>query len=134
MTWTPARSIHDLTNHAGGPAGPPITITRAICTGFAVPSQWDAWTDTGQYVYLRYRFGHGTVDDYPSNDFETWDRVPEGRLACFGDCFPRQGFDGEIELEEFCERAGLVLATDAVIVSWDEYVQQSRKESREPLG
>lgn len=29
-----------------------------------------------------------------------------------------------IELGEFCERAGLVLAPDAVVVSYDEYVQQ----------
>lgn len=116
MTWTPARTIHDLHDHAGGKADPPITIARAVQTCLAVPSQWDAWTDNGQYLYLRYRFGHGTVDSYPSPDLQTWDRTPEGNLACFGDCFPRQSLDGEIELDEFCERAGLVLADDAVIV------------------
>lgn len=129
MTWQPVRTRADLDTHyqhAGGPADPPLTITRAVQTCPSVPSQWDAWTDTGQYLYLRYRFGHGTVDDYPSAEMDTWDRVPEGRLACFGDCFPRQGFDGEIELAEFCAQAGLVLAKDAVVVSWDEYVQQSR--------
>jgi hypothetical protein len=114
--------------HAGAPADPPITITRAICTCCSVPSQWDAWTVDGQYLYLRYRFGHGTVDDYDSQDSDTWDRVPEGNLACFGDCYPRRGFDGEIELADFCERAGLVLAPDADVVSWNEYVQQRREQ------
>ncbi len=123
MTWRPARSVH-----AGGPADPPIVLARAVQTAFASPSQWDAWTVDGQYLYLRYRFGHGTVDSYPSDDHETWDRVPEGNLACFGDCFPRQGFDGEIELAEFCERAGLRLAENAVVVPYDEYVQQRSKE------
>ena len=124
MTWNPGRSVRDLLNHAGAPADPPITIARAIFTCPSVPSQWDAWTVDGQYLYLRYRFGHGTVDDYDSQDSDTWDRVPEGNLACFGDCYPRRGFDGEIELVDFCERAGLVLAPDAEVVSWDEYVQQ----------
>lgn len=128
MTWQPARTIHDLRDHAGGPADPPIVLARAVCIGPAVPSQWNAWTVDGQYLYLRYRFGHGTVDSYPSADFETWDRVPEGNLACFGDCFPRQGFDGEIDLNEFCERAGLVLAPDAVIVGYDEYVRTRQEQ------
>lgn len=118
MIWQPTRSVHDLRDHAGAKADPPIVITRAVQTCIAVPAQWNAWTVDGQYLYLRYRFGHGTVDSYPSPDVEQWDRVPEGNLACFGDCFPRQGFDGEIELDEFCERAGLVLAPDAVVVSY----------------
>lgn len=131
MTWQPVHTRADLDahdQHAGGPADPPITIARAVQTCLSVPSQWNAWTDDGRYLYLRYRFGHGTVDDYPSEDMDTWDRVPEGRLACFGDCFPRQGFDGEITLEEFCERAGLRLAPDVVVVSWDEYVRQRSEE------
>lgn len=48
MTWQPAHSIHDLRDHAGAKADPPIVLARAICTGFAVPSQWDAWTVDGQ--------------------------------------------------------------------------------------
>lgn len=130
MTWQPARTEAEflLHDHAGEKADPPISLARVVQTCLAVPSQWDAWTVDGQYLYLRYRFGHGTVDDYPSEDFETWDRVPEGALACFGDCFPRQSFDGEIELSEFCERAGLVIAPDAVVVSYDEYVQQRREQ------
>jgi hypothetical protein len=60
---------------------------------------------------------------------ETWDRVPEGNVACFGDCFPRQGFDGEIELPEFCERAGLILAPDAAVVPFDEYVRTRAEQS-----
>lgn len=127
MTWQPARTRAEFevfNDHADGPADLPIVLARTVQTCLAVPSQWDAWTVDGQYLYLRYRFGHGTVDSYPSADHETWDRIPEGNLACFGDCFPRHGFDGEIELSEFCERAGLVLAPDAVVVDYDEYVRQ----------
>lgn len=131
MTWKPAHTVHDTLNHAGHPADPPITITRAVHTCLAVPSQWNAWTDTGQYLCLRYRYRHGTVDDYPSNDMATWDRAPEGNMACFGDCSPRQGFDGEIALEEFCERAGLVLAPDAALVSYDEYVRQRQTDTHQ---
>lgn len=132
MTWRPARTRAEFevfNDHAGAPADPPIVLARAVCTCPSVPSQWHAWTVDGQYVYLRYRFGHGTVDSYPGPDGEEWDRVPEGNLACFGDCFPRQGFDGEIGLSEFCERAGLILASDAVVVPYDEYVRTRRDQS-----
>jgi hypothetical protein len=94
----------------------PVTLARAVCTCPFVPSQWDAWTTTGQYLYLRYRFGHGTVDAYDDPDPDTWGRVPNGNVTCFGDHYPRQGFDGEITLDDFCEQAGLMLAPDAVVV------------------
>ena len=38
-----------------------ITIIRAVQTCGACPSQWDAWDAKGQEYYLRYRFGHGTL-------------------------------------------------------------------------
>ncbi|MDJ0345690.1 hypothetical protein QMK19_34205 [Streptomyces sp. H10-C2] len=93
------------------------TIVRTVETCRSVPSQWDAWTSTGQYLYLRYRFGIGTVDAYDSPDETTWPDHPLGTLARFGE----SNWDGTIELEEFCERAGLVLAPDAVQVPWAEY-------------
>lgn len=89
-----------------------ITIAKAVLTCPACPSQWDAWTDAGQYLYLRYRGGYGTVDDYPDNRDEFWDRVPDGRLASFND---DDRLAGEISLTEFCQRAGLLLAADAAI-------------------
>lgn len=89
-----------------------ITIVRAVLTCEACPTQWDAWTDTGQYLYLRYRWGRGTVDDYPDNDDETWTRVPDGRITWWQD---DDRLAGEITLTEFCQRAGIRLAATAAI-------------------
>jgi len=90
-----------------------LTIVRAVQTCDFCPSQWDAWTDTGQYLYLRYRCGRGTADDYPDNRDELWDRIPYGRVAYFEN---EDGLDGIITLEEFCRRAGLHLADNAATV------------------
>ncbi|QBI53450.1 hypothetical protein [Streptomonospora litoralis] len=75
-----------------------MIIVRAVQTCWACPAQWDAETLAGNRLYLRYRYGHGTVNlDDPSGplvaDFDT------GRP-----------YDGGIDLDEFCDRAGLVLA------------------------
>ncbi|QKW17662.1 hypothetical protein HUT16_34560 [Kitasatospora sp. NA04385] len=35
------------------------------------PSQWDP--TTGQYLYLRYRQGEGTVEQHPSEGVTPWD-------------------------------------------------------------
>lgn len=79
-----------------------ITITRAVMTCTAYPSQWDAWTEDGRELYLRYRYGCGTAQlDGPAGEtvasFETG-----------------HSYDGHIDLAEFCERAGLKLATGVV--------------------
>jgi hypothetical protein len=39
-----------------------IEVTRVEQTCSACPSQWDAWTATGAYVYVHYRSGSLTVD------------------------------------------------------------------------
>lgn len=107
----------------------PAALARVVCTCPALPSQWDAWTVDGQYLYLRYRFGRGTVDAYDSHDTDTWDVVPDGAIACFTD--PDEPYGGEIELDEFLRRAGLRLAVLASVVSYDEYVQQRRAADEE---
>lgn len=89
-----------------------VVIVRAVQTCLACPSQWDAWTDTGQYLYLRYRGGVGTADAYDTAESALWEHPPTGSVARFGE--PDLG-DGCIELDEFCARAGLDLADDAVI-------------------
>ena len=85
-----------------------ITLARVVETCCACPSQWDAWTVDGQYLYLRYRGGVGTVDAYDGPGPDGWTRVPDGGVAWFED--PDDLLHGDIGLEEFCERAGLVLA------------------------
>lgn len=36
-----------------------VTIARVVHTCGGCPSQWDAWTTRGQYLYLRYRTARG---------------------------------------------------------------------------
>ncbi|MFF0139698.1 hypothetical protein ACFYRN_24995 [Streptomyces sp. NPDC005227] len=92
---------------------PAIVLARVVRTCEAVPSQWDAWTTRGQYLYLRYRSGIGTVDAYPSADYEKWKAIPVGAVARFD---TEDRLDGEMAIPEFCERAGLQLAEDAEVI------------------
>lgn len=90
-----------------------LALARIVQTCCACPSQWDAWTVDGQYLYLRYRFGRGTVDAYDSPDGETWVEVPDGRVVEFRD--PDEPMKGEIDLSEFLARSGLALADEAEV-------------------
>jgi hypothetical protein len=74
-------------------------ISRVIQTCFACPSQWDAWTSEGDYLYLRYRWGVGTVDDEGGNE-----------LARFSTGDP---YGGVIDLDDFARQAGLVILDGA---------------------
>jgi hypothetical protein len=74
-----------------------VIIARVDQTCHAYPSQWDAWTTTGRYLYLRFRHGHGTVED-----------EDESLLAEFD----TQDGAGVISLPEFARRAGLILSPD----------------------
>ncbi len=86
-------------------------LAKVVQTCAACPSQWDAWTADGQYFYLRYRFGIGTVDAYDSPDSDTWPSFPDGQVARFGE----SSLDGVISLRDFLAAAGLELAPDAEI-------------------
>ncbi len=78
-----------------------VTIVRAVRTCWVCPSQWSAWDADGNYWYLRYRWGTGSaVTPSPGNPdtyltFDTGDSL-----------------DGYIELDEFCRKAGLILALE----------------------
>ncbi|MDN3244145.1 hypothetical protein [Streptomyces sp. ZSW22] len=98
-------------------------LARVVQTCRACPSQWDAWTVDGQYLYLRYRHGIGSVEAQPSKDPNTWD-LDTPPLTEWDD-----GTDGGvIELDDFLSRAGLRLAMLAPVVSYEEYVEQQRRE------
>lgn len=86
-------------------------LARVVQTCWACPAQWDAWTTTGQYLYLRYRFGCGTVDAYDNDNSNTWADFPTGRIASFGE----NSMDGSITLADFLTAAGLQLAPGAVV-------------------
>lgn len=83
-------------------------IVKAVRTCLACPSQWDAWTGTGTYLYLRFRHGIGTADLYPSGRGE---RV--GTSVRVAEFQARDGLGGVIELDDFCARTGIELAPDA---------------------
>ncbi|MDX3429691.1 hypothetical protein OG810_29010 [Streptomyces sp. NBC_01693] len=95
-----------------------VTLAQVVRTCPASPSQWDAWTTDGQYLYLRYRHGEGSVDQHPSEDTDTWDVGDGSRLLTLWD----DGTDGgKIALPDFLAAAGLRLAPDAevsVLTSW----------------
>ncbi|MFJ9521442.1 hypothetical protein ACIRPK_24705 [Kitasatospora sp. NPDC101801] len=90
-------------------------LTRVVQTCYASPSQWDAWTADGQYLYLRYRHGEGSVEWHPGPDFddsrESWNEGRSGLLIEWDD----RTDDGLISLEDFLATAGLVLAPDASV-------------------
>lgn len=70
-------------------------IVRAVETCCACPSQWNAWTADGTYLYLRYRGGIGSVSLTPGGE----------PVITFGS----PSLDGSIYLDEFCDAAGLAL-------------------------
>lgn len=81
-------------------------IVRVVQTCWGFPSQWDAWTDTGQYLYLRYRYGCGTVERFDDPDPLTWSlKAPEITFETADDVD-----GGMITLAEFAKKAGLTLA------------------------
>lgn len=86
---------------------PRYTVVKAVQTCLAYPSQWDAWTDEGQYLYLRFRHGVGTVEEQPNPDTDSWaDKAPEIE-------FQHDDLDGWISLEEFAAHANLKTALEA---------------------
>ncbi|MFI5532149.1 hypothetical protein ACIA8O_26810 [Kitasatospora sp. NPDC051853] len=91
-------------------------LVRVVQTSAAFPSQWDAWTAAGQYLYLRYRHGEGTVEWHPGPDLdddtpESWSEGRSGLLVAWDD-----GSDGGvIGLEDFLAAAGLALAQGASV-------------------
>ncbi|MEV7074342.1 hypothetical protein ACIQJT_33575 [Streptomyces sp. NPDC091972] len=88
-----------------------VTLARVVQTCGGCPSQSEAWTTRGRYLYFRYRHGEGTVEQHPSDDPDTWDGA-ESRLWTRWD----DGSDGgSITLTDFLERAGLRLAPDATV-------------------
>lgn len=46
------------------------TIVRYEMTCGSCPTQYDLWTDTGDYVYFRYRWGRVQIDLNHQNIYE----------------------------------------------------------------
>lgn len=84
-----------------------MRIIKAIQNCWACPSQWDAWTETGQYIYLRYRGGHGYAKMYEDEDWWKKEDLEQGTVIA--DFVYGHPLDGCISLEDFCLHAGIEL-------------------------
>jgi hypothetical protein len=89
-------------------------LVRVVQTCCACPSQWDAWTADGQYLYLRYRHGEGCVEWYPGPDIDTPDSWNGGLSGLLVEWDDGTG-SGVISLEDFLAAAGLVLEPGAAV-------------------
>jgi hypothetical protein len=81
----------------------PIVLVRVHQTCMACPSQWDAWDANGQYYYLRYRYGRGTVETASSEQ----DYLENGPTVLVTEFIRGDQLDGEISLDEFLAKAGM---------------------------
>lgn len=103
--------VEQLAVERDGSHLPPLV--RAVQTCSACPSQWDAWDASGQYYYLRYRSGRGTVETAASaKDYVDQAAQDPVLVANFNYGAP---LDGDIALVEFLKLAGMRLADAAVV-------------------
>jgi len=75
----------------------------------ACPSQWEARTVDDRPVYIRYRYGFLSVRIGPQGA-DIWSAV--GGTEIYGDGVG-DAWDGVIELDEVCQKAGLILEEGA---------------------
>jgi hypothetical protein len=85
-----------------------IILRHAVQTCIACPSQWDAWDTDGNYWYLRYRHGRGTMERQPTPDPRTW-------TSWENITFDTGDDGGYLELKEFCRHARVDLHPNASI-------------------
>ncbi|WP_405835425.1 hypothetical protein OG528_01245 [Streptomyces platensis] len=91
-----------------------LTLVRVVQTRSAHPSQWDAWTAEGQYLYLRYRDGEGCVERHPGPDIDTPDSRNEGLSELLVEWDDGTGC-GVISFEAFLAASGLAPAPGASV-------------------
>ena len=63
-----------------------LTVIKLEQTCFACPAQWDGKTDTGQGIYIRYRYGYLRLD-------------VDGEIGVYGEQVG-DGLDGGMSFEE----------------------------------
>jgi hypothetical protein len=87
-------------------------LVKAVQTSTGCPSQWNAWDETGQYYYLRYRHSVGEVMKFRDENwtFDETQPYPGEVVARFE--WGENDNDGFITLELFCEHAGFTIAED----------------------
>ncbi|MFB8203475.1 hypothetical protein [Kitasatospora purpeofusca] len=88
-------------------------LARVVWTCSSSPSQWNAWTTGGRYLYFRYRHGEGSVEHFPGGpDPDTWDEEGSGLLARWHD----GSRGGAIDLADFLVLAGLRPAPNSEVL------------------
>lgn len=90
-----------------------IKLNKVIQTSDFCPSEWDAWDDTSQYYYLRYRHGEGTMEAQPSPDLNTWTLQTVDEMAGW---FTTEEDEVDISLEDFLAHLPNVTLADDVVV------------------
>lgn len=102
-----------------------VVIVKAVQTCLACPSQWDAWDSEGRYWYLRYRHAHGEARQYTQGpdwyEDESWPEPVDLLTFSYGD----SPYDGVIELDKFCELAGIWLDPLAEVTPWGRYMSEA---------
>ena len=97
-----------------------IKIVKAIQTSIACPAQWDAWDEHGQYYYFRFRHGHGSITKYENADWVG--AKPPQKREHVTDFQVDDEWLGEISLEEFAMRTGIVLDSNLVATGFGDHV------------
>lgn len=93
----------------------PLSIKHAMRITLACPTQWEALTEEGRHVYIRYRWGELTISIGRPGGTKM-DAVG-GERWFWGEVGERLG--GVIELDEVCEATGLVVLSErADSVCW----------------
>lgn len=108
-------------------AAEPVVLVRAVQTCIVCPSQWDAWDAEGRYFYLRHRHGRGSVDHFTDPDPDTWASTagdgPLGQVARFHQELVYGGDGDDMgELRSFCELAGIQLAPDFQLTTFEGHI------------
>ncbi|WP_436771331.1 hypothetical protein [Yinghuangia sp. YIM S09857] len=89
-------------------------IVRVVETCVSHPSQWDAWTAGGRYLFLHYRRGFGTVEQHPDSDPDSWTAEAwETGLSRTVKEWNDGTDESTMTLTDFLTAAGLRLAPDA---------------------
>lgn len=95
----------------------PLVFVRVVRTCIACPSQWDAWNAQGDYYYLRYRHGRGTVEQAPGPDPATWN---PSNLIMVDQFTEGNRLSGSMDLDEFLRYTAYSLAPDAEVIGEED--------------
>ena len=72
-----------------------MKIVKVTQTCYACPSQWDAWVDNGDRIYVRYRWGGLTITYFGQDSKLDGDLIFSSRVG--------DGLDGVLEYNELRE-------------------------------